>query len=91
MNEQLRLWNKPFSELWDKANRIKIHDFIKMPTYQMVNANEKIEAAFHLFVVGRHGSLFVQDGNKIVGLILFSDVYKKIRETIRCCPLPPAA
>lgn len=89
--EELRLWHKPFTELWERSNSVKINDFIKMPTQQMVNVNDKIEAAFHLFMVGRHGSLFVQDKGKIVGLILFSDVYKKIREKIRSCDFPPAA
>lgn len=39
-------------------------------------------------MVGRHDSLFVKDGERIVGLIRFSDVYRKIAQTMRECPLP---
>jgi len=48
---------------------------------------EIVKSAFHLFVVGRHDSLFVKDGEKIVGLLRFSDVYG-IAETMRQCPMP---
>ncbi len=57
----------------------------------MVNANENVDAAFYLFMVGRHGSLFVQDGGKIVGLMLFSDLYRRIKEALKTNPAPPAA
>lgn len=95
VNKQLRLWHKPLEELCKKAHDIKIHEFIKMPTPDhMVRTNDLMDKAFHLFILGRHDSLFVQDGNDIVGLIRFSDVYKKIKETIKACPFPtspPAA
>lgn len=89
MKKEFRLWHQPLAELWKKAYRIKIYDFVKMPTPDhMVKIDDRIDAAFHLFVVGRHGSLFVQDAQDIVGLILFSDVYNKIKEIMRASPLP---
>lgn len=48
---------------------------------------KKNRAAFHLFVVRRHGSLFVKDGQNILGLILFSDVYKRERLVNALTPL----
>lgn len=87
MKEELRLWLKPLSELCAKANRLKIEKFIKLPTPDhMVNADDSMDKAFHLFVIGRHDSLFVKDGDRIVGLIRFSDVYKRIVKTMRECP-----
>jgi len=89
MKEQFRLWHRPLGELWKKAHSVKIHNFIKMPTPDhMVRVDDRMDAAFHLFVVGRHGSLFVKDGQDIVGLIRFSDVYKKIREIMKAHPRP---
>jgi hypothetical protein len=88
MKEQFRLWEKPLSELCRKANDVKIENFIRLPTPDhMVGANEKMDKAFHLFVAGRHDSLFVKEGEQIVGLIRFSDVYKKIVQTMRECSL----
>jgi predicted transcriptional regulator len=87
--KELRLWHDPLKELCKKVYNVKIHEFIKMPTPDhMVRIDDKMYEAFHLFVVERHDSLFVQDGQDIVGLIRFSDVYKKIREAMKACPLP---
>lgn len=89
MKEQLRLWQKPLVDLCKKAYGMKIEQFIRLPSSDhMVNADDKMDSAFHLFVVGRHDSLFVKDGERIVGLIRFSDVYRKIAQTMRECPLP---
>jgi predicted transcriptional regulator len=86
---ELRLWKNPLKELCNKAYNLKIQQFIKMPTPDhMVRIDNKMEEVLHLFVVERHDSLFIQDGLGIVGLILFSDMYKKISETMKSCPLP---
>ena len=87
MKEQYRIWHKPLGELWKKAHNIKIIDFIKMPDLeQMLDVNDSMDIAFHLFVMFRQGSLFVRDRREIVALIRFSDVYKKIRESMRATP-----
>ncbi len=89
VKKQYKLWQKPFAELCRKAYDIKIENIIKMPPSEhMVKADDKMDAAFHLFVLLRHGSLFVKNGKKIIGLLRFSDVYKKIRQTMQECPLP---
>jgi len=88
MKEELRFWQNPLSDLCRKAYNMKIEKFVRLPTAErMVNADDRMTRAFHLFVMGRHDSLFVRDGKKIVGLIRFSDVYKKIAQTMRECPI----
>ncbi len=39
-----------------------------------------------IFVILRHGSLFVTEGGTIVGLLRFSDVYAWIKEIVRADP-----
>ena len=88
MRDEFRLWQRPLGELCEKAHTIKIHNFNKMPTPDhMVMIDDNVDVAFHLFVTKRHGSLFVKDGQDIVGLILFSDVYKRIRGIMKGCPV----
>lgn len=92
MKRHYRLWHKPLGELWRKAQKVTIRDFTKMPVAdQMVDADDNMDVAFHIFVIRRHGSLFVLEKSKIVGLMLFSDVYNKIKEAMRASVLPPAA
>ena len=89
MKEELLVWQRPLTELCRKATGVKIKNFIKLPTPDhMVQANDRMDKAFHLFVIGRHDSLFVKEGEDIVGVIRFSDVYRKIIETMRECPAP---
>jgi predicted transcriptional regulator len=89
MKEEFRLWQRPLMELCKKAYNVRIENFVKLPSPDhMVKVDDKMDGAFHLFVVGRHDSLFVKEEEEIVGLIRFSDVYKKIAQTMRECPMP---
>jgi hypothetical protein len=89
MKDSLRFWQKPLAELCSKATDVKIDNFIKTPTPDhIVKADDRMDTAFHLFVIGRHDSLFVKDGEVIIGLLRFSDVYRKIVQTMRECHLP---
>ncbi|WP_054030948.1 CBS domain-containing protein [Desulfatitalea tepidiphila] len=91
MKELYRVWHNPLLDLWQKATSIRIRDFINRPQPdQMVHADDTMDTAFHRFVEGRHGSLFVRDGGEIVGLIRFSDVYRKIKEAMRLAPVGEA-
>jgi hypothetical protein len=89
IKEEFRLWQRPLAELCTKAHDVKIENFIKLPSADhMVKVDDKMDKAFHLFVVGRHDSLFVKEGGEVAGLIRFSDVYGKIAQTMRECPVP---
>jgi CBS domain-containing protein len=89
MKEDFRLWKKPLAELCTKAYNLKIESFVKMPSPEhLVKVDDNMDHAFHLFVLTRHDSLFVMDGDEIVGLIRFSDVYREIARTMRECPVP---
>lgn len=88
MRKETRLWQTPFADLCRKAKDVHVKDFIKTsPEEQAVKRDDKLVKAFDWFVMGRYDSLFVYDGDEIVGLLKFSDVYKKIKETMRECGL----
>jgi CBS domain containing-hemolysin-like protein len=83
------LWSKPLNELCTKSGSLKIKDFILHPaTEQTVSMTDSLDKALHRFVMGRHDSLFVMDGKRLVGMLLFKDVYGHILSTIKdSCPL----
>lgn len=89
MREQYRLWQTPFSDLCRKAKDVQIKDFITKASIedQSVKIDDALAKAFDWFVMGRHDSLFVFDGEEIVGLLRFSDVYKKVSTTMKECGL----
>ncbi|RQD60266.1 MAG: hypothetical protein D5R98_07175 [Desulfonatronovibrio sp. MSAO_Bac4] len=84
MKHQKVLWDRPFENLCQTAQNARIKDFLKMPTEgHQVKKEDNIDEALHLFVVGRHDSLFVVEWGKLVGLLLFSDVYEHISRKIK--------
>lgn len=42
---------------------------------------------FHLFVMHRHDALFVLEDEGIIGMLRFSDVFRKASQTMKGCPL----
>ncbi len=52
---------------------------------QAINIDDRLDKAFHLFVIGRHDSLFVMKDDEIVGLLIFSDVYERVSEIMKEC------
>lgn len=84
MKNQALLWSTPLDDLCSTAKNIKVKDFIRKPApSQVIEAGETLNIAFHRFVLFRHDSLFVMDGQKLVGLLRFSDVYREIARRIK--------
>ncbi|WP_373497883.1 CBS domain-containing protein [Desulfococcus sp.] len=88
MQNDYNLWENPFKDLCRKAEEVRIEDFVKAPSEgQTVAPDDPLNKCFHLFVMNRHDALFVFEGDRIVGLLRFSDVYRKAAETMQECRL----
>ncbi len=86
MKEDYRLWQKPLADLCRRSAELKVELFATKPSKgHMVSVDDSIDQAFHLFVMARHDSLFVMEKDKVVGLLRFSDVYRKISEELKQC------
>lgn len=86
MQKDYQLWENPFKDLCRKARNVQVKDFIKTPSEgQSIGAQDNLAKCFHLFVMNRHDALFVFENNQIVGLLRFSDVYKKASQTMKAC------
>lgn len=91
MKRDYMLWQDPLSDLCGKAGEIKAERMVDKPgPLQSVQAADRMDTAFHLFVTTGHDSLYVMDGENIVGLLRFSDVYKAICQVVSACGLTPA-
>jgi len=86
MKKDYNLWEYPFKDLCRKAGDVKIKNFIKPPSEgQTVSADDTLAKCFHLFVMNRHDTLFVLKGDKIIGLLRFSDVFRRVSQTMKEC------
>lgn len=78
------LTTTPWDDLCAKGKDIKIKDFlIKPPLTQVVQVGDSLNKALHRFILGKHHSLFVTDGQRLVGLLRFTDVYRVILSRIK--------
>jgi predicted transcriptional regulator len=88
MKEEYRLWQTPLAELCSKAQSLKVADFQNTPSpSHTVAVGDSMEKVLHRFVLARHDSLFVKEGDKIIGLLRFSDVYKAVSRALKECRL----
>lgn len=88
MQKDYNLWEDPFRDLCRKAGDVHIGDFIQPPGEgQSVGLETTLAKCFHLFVINRHDTLFVVEKKEIVGLLRFSDVYRKVSKTMKACGL----
>lgn len=88
MQKDYDLWENPFKDLCRKAEKVRIKDFLKPPSEgQIVALGDPLNKCFHLFVMNRHDALFVMESGRIVGLLRFSDVYRKAAATMKECRL----
>jgi Mg2+/Co2+ transporter CorC len=86
VQEDYNLWGNPFHDLCRKAVEVHVKDFLKGPSEeQSVEADDLMAKCFHLFVMNRHDSLFVFEGDQVVGLLRFSDVYLEVSRTMKEC------
>ncbi len=86
MSEDMHLWKNPFHDLCRKAGAVKIGSFVNAPKEgQVVKVGDPLSTCFHRFVMNRHDTLFVVNGEEIVGLLLFADVYRKVSEGMKKC------
>lgn len=84
MKNQTTLWSKPLDDLCASAKDVLIRDFIQpLNLSQVIDQEETLNNAFHRFVMFKHDSLFVMHGQKLVGMLQFSDVYREIGRRIR--------
>jgi hypothetical protein len=87
MKKDYQLWEDPFKDLCRKAVSVRVKDFIQPSEGQLVTPEDKLTKCFHLFVMHRYDSLFVSQNDEIIGLIRFSDVYRKVSQTMKACTL----
>lgn len=86
MLKEYNLWESPFKDLCRKAGSVHIKDFVNIPSdAQMVKAEDGLAKCFHLFIMNRHDTLFVFKDKKLVGMLRFSDVYRKVSQTMKAC------
>ena len=81
------LWEHPLADLCSKAARIKVKDIMYKPGHgEYVVEDTSMDEAVHQMILGHHQSLLVLRGDKIVGILRLSDVFRSVCDMIMACP-----
>ncbi|MFP4476422.1 MAG: HPP family protein [Desulfatibacillaceae bacterium] len=89
MKEELGLWRKPLAALCNRAPRIRVKDIMYTPAGgEYVDENATLDDAIHQLVMGRHQSLLVTRGKRVVGILRLTDVFNEVLNIIKACPVP---
>ena len=80
------LWSKPLEEICRKAPSIRVKEVMYTPTEgEYVHEDASLDEAIHQLVMGKHQSLLVTTGEKIVGILRLTDVFLEIGEVMKAC------
>lgn len=84
MREQMQQISAPWDDLCTKVKDVRVKEFLRKPgPSQVVQTEDSMNEALHRYILGGHDSLFVMDGQKLVGVLRFSDVYREILDRIK--------
>lgn len=79
MLEQYSILAEPFEDACRNAAGIKVSEIMYTPSEgEYVHENATLKEAIHQFVMGHHQSLLVTGGDRIIGVLRVTDVFKEI-------------
>ena len=88
MFNQCKFWDKPLIDICRNAGQLKVKKLIHAPAPgEFVEEDASLTEAVHQLALEHHQSLLVTRGNKIVGVLRQTDVFKEVFETLSVCEL----
>ena len=82
------LWRNTLEHMCQAAAAVTVERMMySLHEEETVSADDPLEEAMHILVMGQHQSLLVTEGDKVVGILRLSDVFQKVCELISVCKL----
>ena len=86
LRESFNLWEQPLEELCKAISHEKVKDYMQKPTEgEIVSETDTFNIACHRIVMGRHHSLLVTQGKKIVGILRSTDLFNSLYDMMAAC------
>ena len=78
----------PLTEMCRRAANLRVKDFMySTGEGEHIEADAVLCEAIHMLIMGAHQSLLVTRGEKIVGILRLTDVFKEIFQNMMSCKL----
>lgn len=83
MQEQYRFFDKPLSQLCEKAADLKVKNFMqKMTEGEFLDEDATLDEAIHMLIMGNHQSLLVTRDDKIIGILRLTDAFAAVFQSL---------
>lgn len=85
--KDFNLWIEPTQTLCERGGRLTVSDVLHTPgKMEYIEETATLENALHLYVMGSHQPLIVnnKDG-KVTGVLRFGDVFEVVRQRLLSC------
>jgi CBS domain-containing protein len=80
------LWKTPLEDLCHKAATVSLGSIVAAPLEgELVDSEATLDQAVHQLIMGHHQSLLVTSGDRIVGMLRLTDVYREVSDRIKAC------
>lgn len=88
MLSQCGFWDKPLIDICRNAGRLKVKILVCAPAEgEVVPEDASLSEATHQLALEHHQSLLVTRGQKIVGILRQTDMFKEVVQTLAVCEL----
>jgi len=86
LQDHYKLWERPIEELCRLVNRLKVVDVMyKATDLQHVRGKDTLSTAMHQIIMGRHQSLLVTKGKRVIGILKSTDVFSALCGLLKEC------
>ena len=85
--KDFNLWIEPTQTICERGGRLMVSDVMHTPEkIEYIEETATIENALHLYVMGIHQPLIVNNkDDKVTGLLRFGDVFEVVRKQLLIC------
>jgi CBS domain containing-hemolysin-like protein len=88
MMDKYELWKAPLDDLCRKAAQVKLKSIVDAPLEgEFIDQDANLNRAVHQIIMGHRQSLLVTSGERIVGVLRLTDVFKEVTGRIKECKI----
>ncbi len=81
--KSFNLWAEPMQNISERGKNLTVDDVMHLPEdVEYIQECDTLEKALHQYVMDVHQPLIVQDGDKVVGLLRFGDLFEVVRDRL---------
>jgi CBS domain-containing protein len=88
MMNRYELWKAPLEDLCSKASQVQLGSIVSAPLEgEVIDQDTTLDKAVHQMIMGHYQSLLVTSGDRVVGILRLTDVFREVSDRIKACKI----